>query len=238
MQKFLEELDYQPTPLGDLVLRRRCVAMLDNLVVHEVMLGDSFLMTSMFHAVEDAVSDLGLAELQGAECDVIVGGLGLGYTAVTALAHSNVRSLRVIEFLPAVIGWHRRGLVPLGEKLTADPRCQLVEGDFFKLATDPAGFEAGRRYHAVLLDIDHTPRDYLAEQNAGFYTTAGLQAFAVHLLPGGVFAMWSDDPPDADFLQVLSSAFVSVRAEVVTFPNPLLDRDSAGTVYIARRPSA
>lgn len=238
MQKFLEELDYQPTPLGDLVLRRRCVAMLDNLVVHEVMLGDSFLMTSMFHAVEDAVSDLGLAELQGAECDVIVGGLGLGYTAVTALAHPNVRSLRVIEFLPAVIGWHRRGLVPLGEKLTADPRCQLVEGDFFKLATDPAGFEAGRRYHAVLLDIDHTPRDYLAEQNAGFYTTAGLHAFAAHLLPGGVFAMWSDDPPDADFLRVLSSAFVSVRAEVVTFPNPLLDRDSAGTVYLARRPPA
>jgi spermidine synthase len=192
----------------------------------------------MFHAVEDAVSDLGLAELQGAECDVIVGGLGLGYTAVTALAHANVRSLRVIEMLPAVIGWHRRGLVPLGEKLTSDPRCELVEGDFFKLATDPAGFEAGRRYHAVLLDIDHTPRDYLAEQNAGFYTSAGLQAFSAHLLPGGVFTMWSDDLPDADFLQVLSSAFVSVRAEVVTFPNPLLDRDSAGTVYLARRPLA
>lgn len=236
MQKFLEELDYQQTPLGDLVLRRRCVAMLDNLIVHEVMLGDSFLMTSMFHAVEDAVSDLGLAELQGAACDVIVGGLGLGYTAVTALAHANVRSLRVVEFLPAVIGWHQRGLVPLGEKLTSDPRCQLVQGDFFALATSAAGFEAGRQYHAVLLDIDHTPRDYLAEQNAGFYTSAGLQAFSAHLLPGGVFAMWSDDPPDADFLKVLSTAFVSVRAEVVTFPNPLLDRDSAGTVYLARKP--
>jgi hypothetical protein len=89
-----------------------------------------------------------------------------------------------------------------------------------------------------LLDIDHTPRDYLAGQNAGFYTPAGLQAFSAHLLPGGVFAMWSDDPPDAGFLQVLSSAFASVRAEVVTFPNPLLDRDSAGTVYLARKPSS
>lgn len=234
-QKFLEELDFQPTPLGYLVLRRRCIAMLGNRVVYEVMLADTFLMSSMFHAVEDAVSDLGLRELSGKECDVVVGGLGLGYTAVAALAHANVRSLRVVEYLQPVIGWHQRGLVPLGEKLTSDRRCQLVQGDFFRLALAPAGFDAGRKYHAVLLDIDHTPRDHLDSQNAGFYTTAGLQAMSNHLHPGGVFSMWSDDPPDAEFMTTLSSAFVAVRAEVVTFPNPLLDRDSAGTVYLARK---
>lgn len=234
MKGIFEEMDFQPTALGDLVLRRRRVAMLNDLVVYEVMLGDSFLMTSMFHAVEDAVSDLGLRELGGVECDVIVGGLGLGYTALAALAHPNVRSLRVIEFLQPVIDWHQRGLVPLGEPLCSDPRCRLVPGDFFALATSPAGFEAGRKYGAVLLDIDHTPRDHLSAPNAAFYTVEGLRKLAAHLRPGGVFAMWSDDPPDEPFLQVLRAAFASARAEVVTFPNPLLDRDSAGTVYVAR----
>lgn len=233
--KIFEELDFQATPLGDLVLRRRCVAMLGDLVVHEVTLAGDFLMTSMFHAVEDAVADLGLREWAGAPCDVVVGGLGLGYTAAAALAHANVRSLRVVELLAPVIGWHRRGLVPLGARLTADPRCELVQGDFFQLATDPAGFAAGRRHHAVLLDIDHTPRDHLHSAHAGFYTTAGLRALAAHLLPAGVFAMWSDDPPDAEFLATLATVFAQVRAEVVTFPNPLLDRDSAGTVYVARK---
>jgi len=235
---FFEELDFQPTPLGDLVLRRRTVAMLGNLEVHEIMLGDSFLMTSMFHAVEDAVSALALRELGGAPCDAIVGGLGLGYTAVAALAFPEVRSLRVVEFLQPVIDWHRRGLVPLGPPLTADPRCTLAQGDFFALAVSPDGFDSGRKYHAILLDIDHTPRDHLATANAGFYTTASLRAMAAHLHPGGVFSMWSDDPPDEDFMSVLRTAFATVRAEVVTFPNPLQDRDAAGTVYLARKAGA
>lgn len=229
-----EELDFQPTALGDLSLRRRSVAMLGGLVVHEIMLGDSFLMTSMFHAVEDAVADLALQELRDRPCDVVVGGLGLGHTAATALDHPHVRTLRVVEFLEPVIGWHRRGLVPLGAKLIADPRCELVPGDFFALATSERGFADGRKYHAILLDIDHTPRDHLHSQNAGFYTTAGLQALARHLHPGGIFSLWSDDPPDQDFLRTLGTAFATVRAEVVTFPNPLQDRESAGTVYLAR----
>lgn len=238
MTRIFEELDYQQTPLGELSLRRRRVAMLGDLEVYEVHLGDSFLMSSMFHAVEDALADLGLRELAAGEWDVVVGGLGLGYTAVAALAHAPVRSLLVIDFLPAVIGWHQRGLVPLGVKLTSDPRCRLVQGDFFALARDPAGFDAGRRFHAVLLDIDHSPRNFLHTRHAAFYSPDGLRAMAAHLHPGGVFAMWSDEPPDAGFVQLLQTVFPAARAEIVTFPNPLLDRDSASTVYVAPNPVA
>ncbi len=235
MVKTFEELDYHQTPLGDLALRRKHIAMLGNLEVYEVMLGDAFLMSSLFHAVEEAVADLGLRELAGAECDVIVGGLGLGYTALAALAHPNLRSLMVVEYLEPVIGWHQRGLVPLGATLANDQRCTFRQGDFFALAQSPAGFAEGRKFHAVLLDIDHSPCNLLDEQNAGFYSPAGLAAMAAHLHPGGVFAMWSDDPPDEEFLKALHAVFAPVRAEVVTFPNPLLDRDSASTVYVARK---
>ena len=235
MPKAIEELDYHPTVLGDLTLRRKHIAMLGDLEVYEVMLGEAFLMSSLFHAVEDAVSDLGLRELAGEPCDVVVGGLGLGYTAVAALAHPNVRSLIVVEYLEPVIGWHRRGLVPLGAQLTADARCSFLPGDFFALAQSKAGFAAGRKFHAVLLDIDHSPRHLLHDRNAAFYSAAGLTALAGHLHPGGVFAMWSDDPPDADFLAMLQAVFATPRAEIVTFPNPLLDRESASTVYIARK---
>lgn len=238
MKKAFEELDYNVTPLGELSLRRKHVAMLGNLEVYEVMLGESFLMSSMFHAVEDAVADLGLRELDGIECDVVVGGLGLGYTALAALAHANVRSLIVVEFLQPVIGWHQRGLVPLGGKLTSDSRCRFVQGDFFGLAASSAGFEAGRRFHAVLLDIDHSPRNLLDARNAAFYSPTGLQRLTAHLHPGGVFALWSDDPPDEQFLKTLGGVFASARAEVVKFPNPLLDHDSASTVYVARKASS
>jgi spermidine synthase len=238
MAKMFEELDYQQTPIGELTLRRKHIAMFNDLEVYEVKLGESFLMSSMFHAVEDAVADLGLRELANAECDVIVGGLGLGYTALAALAHPNLRSLTIVEFLEPVIGWHQRGLVPLGETLANDARCTFLQGDFFALAQSAAGFRTGEQFHAVLLDIDHSPRNLLHDQNAAFYSPAGLTKLSAHLHPGGVFAMWSDDPPDEEFLQALQSVFATARAEVVVFPNPILDSESASTVYVARKAAA
>jgi spermidine synthase len=232
--RFFEELDHQPSPIGDISLRRKRIAMLGDLEVYEVKLGEAFLMSSMFHAVEDALADLGLRELGEGPWDVAVGGLGLGYTAVAALAYPAVRSLRIVELLDPVIGWHRRGLVPLGPQITADPRATIQQGDFFALAASPGGFAAGQKFHAILLDIDHSPRNLLDPQNAAFYSPTGLAALAAHLHPGGVFAMWSDDPPDADFLRLLQGTFATARSEVVSFPNPLLDKQSSSTVYIAR----
>ena len=184
MSASFAELDYRQTPLGELSLRRRRVAALDGLEVYEVKLGDAFLMSSLFHEVEVALADLGLAGLDAPELDVVVGGLGLGYTARAALKHPAVRSLIVVEALDAVIEWHERGLVPLGPELTGDARCRFVHGDFFALAAasgqgfDPA--EPGRKFHAVLLDIDHSPRNLLHARHADFYEPAGLRALALN----------------------------------------------------------
>ena len=80
-----EELDFRPTPLGDLVLRRRRIPRLGELDVYEVKLGDDFLMSSLFHEAERQLAKLGLGALEQENLDVVVGGLGLGYTAVAAL---------------------------------------------------------------------------------------------------------------------------------------------------------
>ena len=235
---FFEELDFQHTPIGDLALRRRRVAALDDAEVYEVTLGGGFLMSSLFHAVEVALADLPLAGREG-PLDVVVGGLGLGYTAQAALRYPAVRSLVVVEALEPVIGWHQRGLVPLGAELSGEARCRFVHADFFACAADPArGFDPqapGSRWHAILLDIDHSPRNLLDEGNAGFYRTEGLQSLAAQLHPGGIFAMWSDDPADEAFLAALREVFGSVRAETVRFPNPLLECESSSTVYLAER---
>ena len=236
MGRDFEELDYRETPLGALSLRRRRMLSLGGLEVYEVKLGQAFLMSSLFHEVEEALAHFGLAELQGENWDVVVGGLGLGYTAAAALEHREVASLLIVDALPPVIEWHQRGLVPLGEKLTGDPRCQILVADFFERAQATPGFDPerpGRKFHAVLLDIDHSPRNLLDPRNAAFYQTDGLRALAAHLHPGGVFALWSDDPPDDEFLGLLGRAFANARAHVVTFPNPLTEADSASTVYVA-----
>lgn len=239
MKPLFEELDFRPTPIGDLILRRRRMAMLDDLIVYEVLLGDAFLMSSLFHDVEEALADLGLAAVTGEKLEVVVGGLGLGYTAAAALRDGRVAELLVVDALAAVIEWHEQGMVPLGETLTADPRCRFVHADFFAQAAEPErGFDPtrpGRKFHAVLLDIDHSPRNLLDPKNGEFYSEEGLAKLAAQLHPGGVFALWSDDAPDEDFLAQLGKIFEAVEAQVVKFPNPLLGKDSASTVYVAGR---
>ena len=109
MEIVFEELHYSRTELGELVLRRRTEPKVGREVL-EVKLDDQVLMSSLFTTGEVALANLGLARLGGQDVDVMVGGLGLGYTAAAALAHPNVRSLVVIEALQPVIDWHRDGL--------------------------------------------------------------------------------------------------------------------------------
>ena len=224
--------------MGELSLRRRRDPVLDQ-DVYEVKLDDEYLMSSMFTAAEIEVARLALAVLPGDGLSVAVGGLGLGYTASTVLASPAVSSLIVIDALAEVIEWHRRALVPLAADIIADPRCRLVHGDFFAMTAATSGLDPDmpqRRFDAMIVDIDHSPRHLLHPSHATFYQPAGTRRLADHLHVGGVFALWSNDPPDAGYHAVLASAFETVEAHTVEFHNPLQKRAATNTVYLARKP--
>jgi spermidine synthase len=232
-----QELDYRETPMGALILRRRTLPAGGG-DVFEVKLGDDFLMSSQHTAGEIALATLGLNACEHDLPDVVVGGLGLGYTAIAALDHvPRIRSLRVIETFPEVIDWHRRHLVPLGASLTADSRCRLVQADFFALlsAARPCfdTDDPDRKFHAVLLDIDHSPRGVLDPTHAAFYTAEGLSRLSAQLHDGGIFALWSNEPPEPDFLRVMASVFHTAVAHIVEFPNLSKDRVATNTIYVA-----
>jgi spermidine synthase len=235
MNARFEELGWHRSPMGEISLRRR----FDPVVrkdVYEIKLDEEFLMSSLFPVAEIALARLGLARLSGSALDVVVGGLGLGYTAKAALEDDRLRALLVVEYDAAVLDWHRRELLPEAAGLAADPRVRLVHGDFFAAAA--TGFDPDRpewTVDAVLLDIDHSPRHVLHEPHADFYSSAGLSALAERLRAGGVFAMWSDDPPDRDFVDLLASVFADVAAERVWFDNPFTGGRSSNTVYVASR---
>jgi spermidine synthase len=235
MDARFEEIDHRETPIGEISVRRRLEPTLQ-IDVYEVKLGDEFLMSSLFTVAEVELAKLALAELPGADLDVVVGGLGLGYTARAVLDDPRVRSVHVVEALGAVIEWHERHLLPLATELTSDPRCHLINGDFFAIIAGSSDFGADvpDRWHAALVDIDHTPRRVLHPSHAPFYTREGLRLLADRLHPRGVFALWSDDPPDADYIAVVEEVFASCEAHIVTFPNFYTGDDAASTVYVAK----
>lgn len=231
----VQELGYQKTPLGELTLRRRVETLLDNREIFEVKLGDEYLMSSLFTEAERQLATLSLAPLEG-ELDVVIGGLGLGYTAAEALKNKMVSRLLVIDLFQAVIDWHQAGLVPNGDVLTNDARCDLRQGDFFDLAR--TGFDTDtpeRRFDAVLLDIDHSPEHFLNQSNKSLYTSDGLASIQSQLKPGGCFALWSNDPASEDFTKHLRSAFGSATAHNVEFPNPYTNSISVNSVYVGQK---
>lgn len=237
MNIVFEELDYQQTPLGDISLRKRSEPRLDNTIIFEVKLGDEFLMSSLFVEAEEQLSTIGLAALKANginnELNIVVGGLGLGYTALTALNDISVSNMRVIDVMRPVIYWHQQGLLPIGDVLATSDRCELIHGDFFALATDKAnGFIDSEPVDAVLLDIDHSPSHWLNQGNSSFYSQQSLSAMAKKIRTGGVFALWSNELPDQNFVDVLDSVFCDTQSHVISFANPYSGGESINSVYV------
>lgn len=222
-------LAYEDTPLGPLCLRRRELLSAPGTVVTEVTLAHEFLMSSHITVSERALADRGVAMHDGAELDVLVGGLGLGYTAEAVLAHDRVARLEVVEFLPEVIGWLDDGLFPLASELKRDTRFEAVEGDVYERLTGPPD----RAYDLILVDVDHAPDDRLSDADAGFYTAAGLDRARAHLAPSGVLGVWSY-AESSPFSEALRAVFDVVEVERVTYHNDLIDEEITDWLFFAR----
>ena len=225
----LEILAYEDTPLGPLCLRRRELLSVPGTVVTEVTLNHAFLMSSYNTASERALSTVALEMHAGMELQVLVGGLGLGYTAHAALGSPRVARVEVVEFLPQVIDWLEQDLVPLSAELKAETRLAVRQGDVYaRLAEAPM-----TRFDLVLIDVDHAPDDPLSGTNASFYTREGLERARHHLAPGGILGVWSY-AVSSPFTDALREVFRNVRVVPVSFYNQLLDEETTDWLFFAR----
>lgn len=230
---YFEILAYEPTDLGILCLRRRELLVEPGTLVTEVTLNHEFLMSSYLTASERALSDIAVkmhTEMHtGSELRVLVGGLGLGYTAHAALQYDQVANCDVIEFLPQVIEWLRTGLVPLSKELNAEDRLNVIHGDVYgRLADTPT-----QKYDLILIDVDHSPDENLGTTNGDFYTKSGLQKAKQHLADNGILGIWSyaESSPFAD---ALHEVFTEVHIEPVTVFNNLIKEEQTDWLFFAR----
>jgi spermidine synthase len=224
-----EYLAAEESPLGMICLRQRALAGDPTTVATEITLDHQFLMSSANTASERALAERALALHGGEALRVLVGGLGLGYTAHAVLASPRVARLVVVEYLAPVIGWLRAGRLPLSGPLTSDARLSVVEGDVYaRLAGEPA-----EQWDVILIDVDHSPEEPLGRESASFYREPGLARARRHLAPGGVFGVWSyaESPRFAD---ALARVFGDVRVERVSFENRVLGEQETNVLFLAR----
>lgn len=188
------------------------------------------LMNSRVHGSEEALAELSCAKTycrRGAK--VLIGGLGMGFTAAAALRHLSVDAdITVAELIPAVVEWNRTHLGILASHPLKDKRINVRELDVADLIR-----VVKSHYDIIMLDIDNGPDALTQPENSWIYSKEGLRATLKSLRPGGVLAVWSIEPCQA-FTTRLQQVGYSVEEKRVNA------RGSQGggrhTIWVAQRP--
>ncbi len=184
-----------PDGSGDLRLKQRGSEF-------SIMLGSNELMNSRLSGSEEALATLVCNRLgQRRQPNVLIGGLGMGFTLRAALAHlPEDAQVEVAELIPAVVAWARGPMAAVFAGCLDDARVRVNVTDV------AAAIAAGPgRYDAILLDVDNGPEGLTVAGNDQLYGAEGLQAAKAALRPGGILAVWSSGP-DHGFTRRLRQA--------------------------------
>jgi len=166
--------------------------------------GYTELMNSRVHGSEDALAELACQRLHDKNnARVLIGGLGMGFTAAAALQQLGARaSVTVAELVPSVIQWNKEYLSALAGHPLNDPRITIHEGDVGELIR-----ENKNCYDSILLDVDNGPEGLSRKENDSLYSPGGLKAALVALRRGGIFGVWSISPDQRFFKKLQQAGF-------------------------------
>ncbi len=182
------ELARAESPRGEVVLRQRRDDEAGDSApsVLELRVNGVFVMDSQDTMTERRLASAALARVEQPRA-VVVGGLGLGFTAHEVLADRRVERLVVVEAEESLVGWMRDGTVRHGPALLADERLTVMIADI-RVAMAEATPDA---YDLILLDVDNGPDFLVYEDNAELYEPAFLGQARTALRDGGALVIWS-----------------------------------------------
>ncbi|WP_406454697.1 spermidine synthase [Streptomyces sp. NBC_01622] len=214
-------LDRREGPYGEVVLRRHGELL-------QIIANGCFLMDTSDGRSERLLVDAAYAALDGRpQPDVLIGGLGVGFSLAHAAADPRWGRITVVEREPAIVEWHRSGpLSELSASALADARTDILKTDLVAFVNETCA-----TFDALCLDIDNGPGWTVTDSNESLYSPAGLASCVRVLRPGGVLAVWSAQPSPEFERTLWNAGFKQVRTEEIPVARGVPD-----VVHLAVRP--
>jgi spermidine synthase len=218
------EIARAESPRGELVLRRRTHPGAADVV--ELRVNGVFVMDTLETSTELELAGVAL-DLVADPRDVVIGGLGLGFTLQRVLADVRVERATVVEIEEALVAWMRDGTVPHGPALLADQRVKIVNADILMAIAEARG-----THDLLLLDVDNGPGYLVHDSNAEVYGRDFLARCRDVLNADGALVVWSA-ARSPELLSALEDVFGA--AEERSYDVLLQDRPEEYFLYVARR---
>lgn len=171
------------------------------------------LMNSFANRSEILLSELACKTIGNRKAPrVLIGGLGMGYTLKSALDHlPSDAEVVVAELNPIVVQWCRGPIAHLTGSAADDPRVIVEIYDVARCIENAAKAAGNARYDAIILDLYEGPFEAVRERYDHIFGNAALKRSMSALLPGGVFAVWSEDPDRAFEKRLADAGFTYDR---------------------------
>ena len=187
------------------------------------------LMNSRMYNSEEVLAELGCKRLGTIDnARVLVGGLGMGFTLAAALRIVPASAEVIVAVLvPKVVEWNQGPLGLCAGRPIDDERTRIHQGDVVALLKHP-----GKKFDAILLDVDNGPEAMTASANGWLYTRGGLKTIYEKLRPEGIVAIWSVRADHA-FTGRLKKTGFKVQAHTVR-ARP--GKGSRHTIFVAQKP--
>lgn len=178
---------------------------------HIKISGGIELMNTRKHGSEDALGYLPCKALKKSEAPrILIGGLGMGFTLASVLAHVGPKAMvDVAELIPEVVEWNRGPLGAISGYPVNDKRSQVHINDVVKILRAKKAC-----YDVIALDIDNGPDGLTKSSNDWLYTSAGINCVRTALKADGIVSYWSA-APDPKFKKLLKSCRFRVEEKLV-----------------------
>jgi spermidine synthase len=194
-----------------------------------ILVDGAVLMSSRMHGSEEAMATLACQRLRTLnQPNVLIGGLGMGFTLRTTLdLLPPDATVVVVELMPAVVEWNRGLLGPLANHPLEDQRVRVEIADVLVTLSSRRD-----QFDAVLLDVDNGPAALAASNNDELYNHRGTAAARAALKKNGVLAIWAAQD-DRKFEQQLRHARFNVQ---VHHPRGRLKKGGPRhTIFLSRK---